>query len=197
MNRLRNRLILVFVAATLAPVLVTAWISVTLLDQSLSLASRELDQVSKSLEKTGRELYQRAGEKLKQDAALGRIKPERYPAAARDEFFSNGETETLALGGNNGDRLDYLVQHGDEVWVYSTSLHGVAMQQLFDEYAHARTLAANSGTRDLRRGFIYTFLLLAAAIWVVAFLPLIYFAHRITHPLPPLTPAPTNLPPPP
>src|SRR5260370_5358656 len=187
MNRLRNRLILVFVAATLAPVLVTAWISVTLLDQSLSLASRELDQVSKSLEKTGRELYQRAGEKLKQDAALGRIKPERYPAAARDEFFSNGETETLALGGNNGDRLDYLVQHGDEVWVYSTSLHGVAMQQLFDEYAHARTLVGRGGTGDLGGGLIYTVLLLAAAMWVVAFLALIYFAHRISHPIQRLT----------
>ena len=187
MNRLRNRLILVFIAATLAPVLVTAWVSVTLLDRSLSLASRELDQVSKSLEKTGRELYQRAEEQLKQDAALGRIAPQKFPAAAREEFFSSGESETFALGGNNGDRLDYMVRHGDEVWVYSTSLHGVAMHQLFEQYAHARSLVANTGTRDLRRGFIYTFLLLAATIWLVAFGALIYFAHRVSKPIQQLT----------
>src|SRR5260370_1814115 len=79
MNRLRNRLILIFAVATLAPLLVTAWVSVSLFDWSLSQAStKELDQVSKSLEKTGRELYQRACEALKQDVAAGRISPPRF-----------------------------------------------------------------------------------------------------------------------
>jgi len=73
MNRLRNRLILVFAVATIAPLLFTIWISLSLLNRSLSLAStRELDQVSQSLEKTGRELYQRARESLKDDANTGR-----------------------------------------------------------------------------------------------------------------------------
>jgi len=35
MNRLRNRLILIFAAATLIPLGITAWISLTLLDRSL------------------------------------------------------------------------------------------------------------------------------------------------------------------
>ena len=35
MNRLRNRLILVFVVATLAPLLVIGWLSVSLLRYSL------------------------------------------------------------------------------------------------------------------------------------------------------------------
>jgi two-component system nitrogen regulation sensor histidine kinase NtrY len=185
MNRLRNRLIVVFGFATLAPLLVTAWISVSLLELSLS-PTGELDQVSKSLEKTGRELYQRARESLKADATLGRLKPQQFTAAMRDrwpaavqEFFSSDEDDHFALAGTEGDRLDYQVRHGGDVWVYSTSLHGVGMKQISDQYAHARALVA----RDLRRGFTYTFVLLTAAIWIVALLALIYFAHRISRPI--------------
>ena len=190
MNRLRNRLILVFALATLAPLLVTAWISVSLLEPVSLCSTRELDQVSKSLEKTGRELYQRARESLKTDATLGRLNPQRFKARQRDrwpaavqEFFASNEADRFALAGTNGDRLDYLVRHGDNVWVYSTSLHGVGMKEISDQYAHARALVA----RDLRRGFTYTFLLLTAAIWIVAFLALIYFAHRISRPIQQLT----------
>jgi two-component system, NtrC family, nitrogen regulation sensor histidine kinase NtrY len=189
MNRLRNRLILVFGFATLAPLLVTAWIWVSLLELSLAPIN-ELDQVSKSLEKTGRELYQRARESLKTDATLGRLKPQQFPAATSDswpaavgEFYASDEADHFALAGTNGDRLDYLVRHGDAVWVYSTSLHGVGMNQISDQYARARALVA----RDLRRGFTYTFLLLTATIWIVAFLALIYFAHRISRPIQQLT----------
>lgn len=189
MNRLRNRLIVVFGFATLAPLLVTAWISVSLLELSLAPLG-ELDQVSKSLEKTGRELYQRARESLKADAALGRVKPQEFPRAERDrwpapvqEFYASGEADHFALAGTNGDRLDYLLRQGDGVSVYSTSLHGVGMKLISDQYAHARALVA----RDLRRGFTYTFLLLTSAIWIVAFLALIYFSHRISRPIQQLT----------
>ena len=189
MNRLRNRLILVFGFATLAPLLVTAWISISLLDLSLS-PTRELDQVSKSLEKTGKELYQRARESLKTDATLGRLNPQQFQGpernswpAAIQEFFASSEADRFALAGTNGDRLDYLVRHGDNVWVYSSSLHGVGMKEISDQYARARALVA----RDLRRGFTYTFVLLTAAIWIVAFLALIYFAHRISRPIQQLT----------
>jgi nitrogen fixation/metabolism regulation signal transduction histidine kinase len=189
MNRLRNRLIVVFGFATLAPLLVTAWISVSLLELSLS-PTGELDQVSKSLEKTGRELYQRARESLKTDATLGRLKPQEFTAATRDrwpagvqEFFSSDEADHFTLAGTEGDRLDYEVRHGADVWVYFTSLHGVGMKQISDQYAHARALVA----RDLRRGFTYTFLLLTAAIWIVALLALIYFANRISRPIQQLT----------
>src|SRR5260370_10284899 len=190
MNRRRKRLILIFAVATLAPLLVTAWVSVWLFDWSLSQAStKDLDQVSKSLEKTGRELYQRACEALKQDAAAGRISPQRFVPAAHEqwplavqEFDAGEEPETFVLAGNKGDRLDYLARHGREVWMYSTSLHGVAMQQLSEQYAHARSVVATDGARDLRRGLTYTFFLLVAAIWIVAFFPLASFAHPLTPP---------------
>jgi two-component system nitrogen regulation sensor histidine kinase NtrY len=189
MNRLRNRLILVFGFATLAPLMVTAWISISLLNLSLA-PTKELDEVSKSLEKTGRELYQRARDSLKTDATLGRLTPQQFQASERNswpaaiqEFFGSDEADRFALAGTNGDRLDYLVRHGDNVWVYSTSLHGVGMKEISDQYAHARALVA----RDLRRGFTYTFLLLTGAIWIVALLALIYFAHRISRPIQQLT----------
>jgi len=189
MNRLRNRLILVFGFATLAPLLVTAWISVSLLELSLAPTGK-LDQVSKSLEKTGRELYQRARESLKTDAALGRLSPRQFTGVTRNswpaviqEFFASDDGDSFVLAGTDGDRLDYLVRHGDNVWVYSASLHGVGMKQLSEQYADARALVA----RDLRRGFTYTFLLLTAAIWIVALLALIYFAHRISKPIQQLT----------
>ena len=47
MNQLRNRLVLIFLAATLIPLGVTLWITTSLLDRSLSYAStRELDELS-------------------------------------------------------------------------------------------------------------------------------------------------------
>src|SRR5271154_6995163 len=191
MNRLRNRLIVVFAVATLVPLLLTAWISVSLLEPSFSLAStHELDQVSKALEKTGRELYQRTRESLKQDAALGRIAPQRFTPANQaqwparvQEFASSPDPEQFALAGNQGDRMDYMVRRGREIWVYSSSFHGVAMDQLSEQYAHARALVTGGATRDLRRGF----LVLAGGIWMVAFLAMIYIAHRISRPIRQLT----------
>ena len=73
MNRLRNRLIGIFLAATLVPLAATLWITTSLLDRSLSYASTgELDRLSRSLQKTGKELYQRACDALKNDALAGR-----------------------------------------------------------------------------------------------------------------------------
>ena len=139
MNRLRNRLILVFALATLAPLAVTAWLFVVGASNAVTRwsSTNELDQLSKSLEKTGLELYRRACASLKEDAAAGRIPSVRFTPANREqwpetarEFFAGGETERFEYGGQGGDRLDYLVRRGDEVWSYSTSLHGVGMEDL-------------------------------------------------------------------
>jgi two-component system, NtrC family, nitrogen regulation sensor histidine kinase NtrY len=196
MSTLRSRMILVFVAATLAPLCLIGWLSVRLLNYSLALApTAELDQVSRSLEKTGHELYRRACESLKQDATtLGRVRPQEFPATARkdwppaiQEFFSSGEAENFILTGSQGDRIEYLVRRGDGVAMYAASLHGISMQQLSNQYTGARALVAAAGTHDWRRGFTYTYLLLAAAIWLVTFLALLYFVQRISHPIRELT----------
>jgi len=86
-----------------------------------------------------------------------------------------------------GDRLDYLVRRADGVALYSTSLNGIAMQKLSDQYTGARAVVAASGTHNWRRGFTYTYLLLAVAIWLLTFLALLYFAKRISQPIQELT----------
>jgi two-component system nitrogen regulation sensor histidine kinase NtrY len=196
MNRLRNRLIVIFAVATLAPLAVTAWIFASAASSAVTrwTQTSEVDRLSRSLEKTGRELYRRASKSLKEDAGTGRVTPEKFPAATRlqwpaevQDFFSKGDPEEFVYAGNAGDRLDYLVRHGQDVWAYSTSLHGVGMSELFDQYKQARALVDDRATRDLRRGFTYTFLGLTGAIWIVAFLALIYFAHRLSHPIQNLT----------
>ncbi len=196
MNRLRNRLILIFALATLAPLAVTAWIFVVGASNAVTRwsSTSDLDQLSKSLEKTGLELYRRACASLKEDAALGRIPARHFSPATREqwplaerEFFASGEADRFEYGGQGGDQVDYLVRHGDEVLAYSTSLHGVSMEDLKTQYAHARALVADGSSRDLRRGFTYAFLVLTTAIWLVAFVALIYFAHRISRPIHQLT----------
>jgi two-component system, NtrC family, nitrogen regulation sensor histidine kinase NtrY len=196
MNRLRNRLILVFVVATLAPLCLMGWISVRLLHYSLSLSSTaELDQVSTSLKQTGLELYRRASDSLKRDAVSGRIPATLFPIAGKSqwpiaiqEFFSSGDHESFNLDGDQGDQLDYLVRRADgSVALYSTSLHGVSMRQSRDQYSAARAAVAAAGTHNWRRGFTYTYLLLAAAIWLLTFLALLYLAKRISQPIHELT----------
>jgi two-component system, NtrC family, nitrogen regulation sensor histidine kinase NtrY len=196
MNRLRNRLILVFVVATLAPLCLMGWISVRLLHYSLSLSSTpELDQVSLSLQRTGHELFRQASDSLKRDAVQGRTPAKQFPIAARShwpiaiqEFYSSGEPESFNLDGSQGNRLDYLVRQADgSVAMYTTSFNGIALQQLSDQYTAARATVAAAGTHNWRRGFTYTYLLLAAAIWLLTFLALLYFAKRLSQPIHELT----------
>lgn len=194
MNRLRNRLILAFLAATIVPLLMTGWVSLRLLHYSLSFnATEELDQVSQSLQKTGHELYQRACQSLKQDAATGRIAPRQFrldnrgqwPSAIGD-FWKNGEAERFVLSGDRGDRLDYLLRHEAGVQMYSERLH-VAMDQLTREYKQARALVQTTQSRDLRRGFTLAFVLASAAIWILALIAVVYWAARISRPIQQLT----------
>lgn len=79
MNRLRDRLILLFLAATLAPLAATVWLATSLIESSLTYSTtRELDELSQALQKTGRELYQQAGETLKRDSQAGLPPTARY-----------------------------------------------------------------------------------------------------------------------
>jgi two-component system nitrogen regulation sensor histidine kinase NtrY len=195
MNRLRNRLILVFVVATLAPLCLMGWISVRLLHYSLSLSSTpELDQVSQSLKTTGHELFRQASDSLKRDAVSGRIQPTQFTIAAHrqwpiaiQEFYTSGDLESFILDGNQRDLLDYLVRRSDGVAMYTKSLHGVDMRQLSDQYTGARATVAAADTHNWSRGFTYTYLLLAAAIWLLTFLALLYLANRISQPIQELT----------
>jgi nitrogen fixation/metabolism regulation signal transduction histidine kinase len=190
--RLETRLIVVFVAATLVPLAVTVWIAASLLEHSLDQGLT--DALSKSLEKTGREFYLRARDGLKREALAGRVPAqvwaaadrERWPEAVR-EFYASGEAERFRLAGEEGDRLEYLARRGDEVHVWSAGLGGIGMTRLSEQYRQARERVDAGRRGDLRRGFHYTYLVLAAGVWVLALGVLIWLARRITRPVRQLT----------
>jgi two-component system nitrogen regulation sensor histidine kinase NtrY len=195
MNRLRNRLVIAFLAATVIPLAATLWIAASLLDRSLSFTTtKELDELSKSLELTAREFYQQARENLKAEAAAGRVSAVQYAAAQKDawpasirEFRDSTEAERFSLSGKSGERLDYLVRRGDDVWIYSRELGNLRMQDISDQYRRAREIVADARERDLRRGLTITLVILVVAVWFVALVSLIYLAHRISLPIQQLT----------
>jgi nitrogen fixation/metabolism regulation signal transduction histidine kinase len=194
-NRLRNRLIFVFLAATLIPLAATVWITTSLLEFSLNFSTTdELERISRTLERTGHEFYQRQRDELKRRAASGGIQGQRFaaedrnswPAAAR-EFAESSDTERFVLSGHDGDRLDYLVRRGEDVWSYSAGLGEVAMEQLTREIGEAREMVGLVRERDLSRDVKLTYILLAASFWVLALVTLIVVAHRISRPIQDLT----------
>jgi nitrogen fixation/metabolism regulation signal transduction histidine kinase len=195
MNRLRNRLVIAFVAATVIPLGATLWIAASLLDRSLAFTTtKELDELSKSLELTAREFYQQARENLKADAVAGRVPAVQYAATHKEtwpvpirEFQESTEAERFALSGNGGEHLEYLVRRGDDVWIYSRDLGNVRMQEISNQYRRAREIVAAARERDLRRGLTITLVILVVAVWLVALVSLIYLAHRISRPIQQLT----------
>jgi two-component system nitrogen regulation sensor histidine kinase NtrY len=193
-NRLRNKLIVIFLAATVVPWVATLWITSSLLDRSLRYSStRELDELSRSLEKTGREFYQQACQDLKSAAAANRSTAVRYMESDRDRwpetlrsFWSSGDAERFVLEGNGGDRLDYLVRRPGMALVYSRPL-AIAMNRVSAQIRNARELVSGEQSRDLRRGFIYVWVLLASAAWLASLAILAFLTHRVSGPIQQLT----------
>ena len=202
MNRLRHRLIAAFLAATILPFAAATWIGASLLDRSLGYATTgELDRLSRTLEATVRQFYQREREALKQDALAGRTTPTihavadiaRWPEPVR-VFWHSGEAERFALSGPGGDHLDYLRRASGEgpvsgVEAFSRDLRGIRMEQLSAELRQTRELVESIEGRDLRRGFTLTLLLLLGAAWLLSLAPLVFIAHRISQPIQQLTAA--------
>jgi nitrogen fixation/metabolism regulation signal transduction histidine kinase len=186
MNRLRTRLIAVFLLATLVPLGLTLWTSLSLLERSLQLAPlNQMDTLSRSLEKTGRELYQQARESLRRDAAQGRAQPAELSPAEAQAFRDRGLDEEFVLAGANGDRLDYYVLRKQKVMLYSRQLN-VPLGELTRQIGDARQTVETSG--DLvRRGFRGALLLIAASLWLAALAALVFLAARITRPIRQLT----------
>jgi two-component system nitrogen regulation sensor histidine kinase NtrY len=192
---LRKRLIIAFLAATVVPLAATLWIATALLDRSLAYTTtKELDEVSKSLEQTARELYQQARQDLKEDAVAGRRLPKRYQVGSRlewpapvGEFWESGEADRFNLNGPGNNHIDYLVRHDDGVAVYSRDLGAVRMQELAEQYRSAREAVSDARSRDLRRGLTITLTVLVVTVWLFALISLTYLAHRISRPIQELT----------
>jgi len=194
-NQLRTRLVLIFLAATLAPLALTVWVTTTLLEESVDTsATVRLDSVSRLLKRTAREFYDRSKADLQHRAAAGESVARRYTPLNRASWpetvrtFASGlESERFVLTGQDGNRLDYLVRHGNEIWVYSAGLGEVPMGQITSEIRDARARVEAANASDLRRGVKLTYVLLAAGIWLVSLALLVYLAHRISRPIRELT----------
>ena len=174
MNRLRNRLILIFLAATLVPLGATMWYTTSLLEPTSFLrAADEVNTLSQSLLRTGRELHQRDSADLKAHAQKGDLAPEKFAAAGRESwpepvrtFAESGEPERFLDTGQDGDRLDYMVRHGEDIWVYSASLNDIA--GLRGQITKARELVDVARERDLRRGIQLTYILAVSSFWLLS-----------------------------
>jgi nitrogen fixation/metabolism regulation signal transduction histidine kinase len=198
-NRLRNRLILIFLAATLLPLAATMWYTTSLLEPTSFLrAADEVNILSQSLRRTGRDLYQRDCAALKSNARKGEVEPQKFagadyaawPEAVR-AFAESKEDERFVNAGQQDNRLDYLVRHGEDVWSYSASLADIA--GLSRQIAEARELVDVARERDLRRGIKLTYILAAASFWLLSLGLLVYMAHRISRPIQHLTKGLTEL----
>src|SRR5687768_8894996 len=196
----RNRLIVAFLAATVLPLAATFWITTSLLDQSLGYATTgELDRLSRTLEATVRQFYQRERDDLKQDAIAGRVTPTTYVVASQatwpdaiKAFWDSGEADRFGLSGSGGDHVDYLRRTDADgaprgVLAYRRDLLGIRMDQLSTEVRSAREFVESSKGRDLRRGFTLTLLVLLGAAWLISLAPLVYIAHRTSRPIRQLT----------
>ena len=206
--KLRNRLILAFLAATILPLAATVWITTSLLDRSLGYATTgELERLSGTLEATVRQFYQRERDALKQDALAGRVAPAWYPVAdepnwpdAVRAFWEHGEAERFGVSGSEGNQVDYLRRREDGpldgarggpalrgVQAYRRDLGAIRLEQLSSQLRQSRQLVASIEARDLRRGFTLTLLLLLGAAWFISLAPLVFIAHRISRPIQQLT----------
>lgn len=187
---------LVFLAATLIPVAATLAVTWRLLEHSLNLnPTRELDSISRSLEATGRALYQNTCEALRAEVESMRLAPAHtydrrtgsaWPQNIRD-FFDSGEPEAFHLTGERRDQVEYLVRNGDSVQVYTKPIGGPGMKALAEEYSSARATVERVNARNLRRGFILTLIVLAAGVWLVSLAAVLYLARRISQPMEQLT----------
>jgi two-component system nitrogen regulation sensor histidine kinase NtrY len=194
-HSLRNRLIAAFVVATILPLAASIWIASSLLNRSLGYATTgEVDRLSRTLEGTVRQFYQRERETLRLDAAAGRIAPTHFGVADQSNwpdavraFWDSGETERFGVSGPGGDHLDFLRKDARGVDVFSRDLGGIHMQELSAEFGRTRALVGSIESRDLARGFTLTLLLLIAVVWLVSLVPLMFIAHRVSQPIQQLT----------
>jgi nitrogen fixation/metabolism regulation signal transduction histidine kinase len=194
-NRLRNRLIAAFLAATVVPLVATVFIMTSLLERSLSYATtEELDRLSESLHETALDYYQQAREDLKNDAQKGVAPHQSLLAANRakwpgaiTEFWDSSEPERFNLTGAGGEDLEYIVRHGDDVWVYTQRFGKIRMDEITTQYRNARELVEQARSRDLRRGLMTTLIVLVASVWILSMLWLIYLTTRMSRPIQQLT----------
>jgi nitrogen fixation/metabolism regulation signal transduction histidine kinase len=166
-----------------------------LIEHSLSYVGVDnLDALSKSLKGVALDYYRQSRQELKEDAASGRLKPERYSAISiskgpsyLQQFWQSNEPERFELSQPDGDKLQYFVRRGPEVLIYSRNLAGIHMEELARQLKRARAQVTKIQGLDLHKGFTYSLLFLTLIVWLLALAALLYVAGRISRPIQELT----------
>jgi nitrogen fixation/metabolism regulation signal transduction histidine kinase len=150
-----------------------------------------MDELSRSLEATGRALFGATRDALKLQAKTAQPTVLRPPVGVWPDnirqFYESGAAEDFQLAGEAQNRMDYLIRRGNEVHIFSRAIAGPGMKRLTEEYANARDLVQKARSRNLRRGYFWTLGVAAAAIWAVCLLVLTLVTKHITKPLEQLT----------
>ena len=180
-------LIVAFLAATILPLAATIWITTSLLDRSLGYATTgELDRLSRTLESTVRQFYQRERDALKQEASAGRTPRRRtrprdaaWPEPVR-AFWESGEAERFGLSGSGGDHVDYLRPRRRRRAAPTGAICAASA------WRSCRRNCARHAARRIRSTDAIcaaasrsTLLLLLAIVWLVSLAPLV--VHRAPH----------------
>ena len=195
MNRLRWKLVLVFLAATLLPLGAILWVSSALMARSLAFVDTgDVARLSTSLERIAREYYRQARDDLRADAASSRLEPDRFASATRpawppevQQFADSGDGERFVLSEPDGERLHYLVRRGGDVLRFSRTFDGVRMGDVTRLLQRARAHSGDLDARDLPRGFTIALLVASAGIWVLSLAFVIVMSSRISAPIEQLT----------
>ena len=195
MNRLRTRLLIVFLAAIVVPVAAILIVTSRLLEHSISLnTTQQLEAPTGALEATGRALYQTACQALEADVAAGRVHPKvtytnlQNAPGEIQEFAAGRVTRQFALTGESRSNLQLLVRHPDgTVFEYNRPLAGPGMQSLAQQLHASRALVARNNERDLRRGYLTTLVVVSGALWIVCTGLVVFLSARISRPLEQLT----------
>lgn len=194
-NRLRHKLVIVFLAATLVPLAAALWASSALMSRSLAfVATDDVSGLATSLDRVGREYYRQVRQRLALDAASGRVLPHRLNLSTRStwpaplqQFWDSGESDRFLLSDPDGEQLQYALRRGDEVWLYSTDLDGVRMGDLSRQISAARARTSDLRRRDLPRGFTLALAIASAVVWIVSLAVALLVSTRITRPIQHLT----------
>ncbi len=193
--RLRWKLVLLFLAATLLPLGAILWVSSALMARSLAFVETDdLTRLSASLERVTREYYRQSRDELRDDAGASRLQPQRFPAATRSawpaevqQFADSSDGERFVLSEPDGDELHYLVRRGADVWRYSRTFDTVHPGEVTRLLQRARAHAADLQKRDLPRGFTIALLVASGVIWAISLGIIAFMSSRISAPIEQLT----------
>ena len=177
LRRLRDKLLLVFLCATLIPTGLTLFVAARLLEESLALSPvAELEESTTQLEAARKSLYSTARQLLRARVDAGQLRPSPLPSMQLED----GETERFFL---DGPDLVLLRPEG----AYRLPLEGVRLQSLPPTLERSRNAIEAYRGRNLRRGLILTLASIAGLIWLAALVALLYFVRRVTRPIQTLT----------